>query len=230
MAGDRAASFVEHHHVAGQALVFCAQTVDGPCAEGRPPDERAAGVHGNQRRAVRMAVGVARLEHRQLVGVPADIRKIIGDEQTALASRAEGPPVRREEADAAAAGVDVFFVLRQRLVGVLLQLRLVVERVQLAGAAVHHQENAVLGFAEVVGAAGLEWPGFRLAKRLGVTRKKTVYPQQRRQCQSREPGPHLPHKLAAGLSTWENLTRWVGDTLGHGSTVSFSGKLTPTRG
>ena len=173
---------------------------------------------------------MARLEHRQLVGVPADVRKIIGDEQTALASRAEGPPVRREEADAAAAGVDVFFVLRQRLVGVLLQLRLVVECVHLAGAAVHHQENAVLGLAEVIGAAGLEWPGFRLAKRPGVTRKKTVCPQQRCQCQSREPGPHLPHKLAAGLSTWENLTRWVGVTLGHGSTVSFSGKLTPTCG
>ena len=176
---------------------------------------------------MRVAVGVARLEHRQLVGMPADVRKIIGDEQPALASRAEGPPVRREEADAAAAGVDVFFVLRQRLVGVLLQLRLVVERVHLAGAAVHHQENAVLGFAEVVGAAGLEWPGFRLAKRPGVTRKKTVYPQQRRQCQSREPGPHLPHKLAAGLSTWENLTRWVGVTLGHGSTVSFRANLLP---
>ena len=120
----------------------------------------------------------ARLEHRQLVGVPADIRKIIGDEQTTLASRAEGPPVRRQEADAAAAGVDVFFVLRQRLVGVLLQLRLVVECVHLAGAAVHHQENAVLGFAEVVGTAGLQRADCHLAKRLGLPCKKTVRPQQ----------------------------------------------------
>lgn len=127
---------------------------------------------------MRVAVGVARLEHRQLVGVPADVRKIIGDEQTALASRAEGPPVRREEADAAAAGVDVFFVLRQRLVGVLLQLRLVVERVHLAGAAVHHQENAVLGLAEVIGAAGLQRADCHLAKRLSLPCKKTVRPQQ----------------------------------------------------
>ena len=47
------------------------------------------------------------------------------------ASRAEGPPVRKPTRRPPEL---MYFVLRQRLIGVLLQLRLVVECVHLAGA------------------------------------------------------------------------------------------------
>ena len=101
-----------------------------------------AGVHRHQRRAVRVAVGVARADHGQLVGVLADAREVIGDHQAALAAGAELAQGRREEAHLAIARVGELLVGRQRLPGVFLQAGLVVERVDLAGPAVHHQEDA----------------------------------------------------------------------------------------
>ena len=136
--------------VAGQVLVLGAQAVHGPAPERRPADERLAGVHLHQGRAVGVAVGVARADHGQLVGVLADVREVIGDHQAALAAGAERAEGRRQKADLAAAGVDELLVRRQRLAGVLLQLGLVVERVDLARAAVHHQEDDALGLRREV--------------------------------------------------------------------------------
>jgi hypothetical protein len=94
------------------------------------------------RRTVGVAIGVARADQGQLVGMFADLRKIVRDHQAAFSAGAELAPSRREEAHLAAAGVGKRLTLRQLLARILLQRRLVVERVDVAGPAVHHQKDA----------------------------------------------------------------------------------------
>ena len=112
LAADRPAALVEEHDVARQVLVLGAQAVHRPAPERRPADERLAGVHRHQGRAVGVAVGVARADDGQLVGVLADLREVVGDQQAALAAGPELAERRREEADLAAAGVDELLVRR----------------------------------------------------------------------------------------------------------------------
>ena len=104
-----------------------------------------------------VAVCLSGLDHRQFVRVSSDIRKIIRNQESTLSAGLERPPVRSQVADTSAAGVDVFFILGQRLAGVLLQFRLVVERVHLAWTAVHHEEDAALGLTEVTRSARRQW-------------------------------------------------------------------------
>ena len=81
------------------------------------------------------AVGLARADHRQLVGALGEVREEVGDRQAAPAAGAEGPPgaeqrVRRD----LPAGGDMAEAGRQRLAGEALEVGLGVERLQVARA------------------------------------------------------------------------------------------------
>src|SRR5262245_27665377 len=106
-----------------------------------------------------VAVGVARADDSQLVGMFADAREEVGDQETAFAARTELAERRREEADLAAARVDELLPFWQWLAGVLLQFRLVVERINLAGSAIHHQEDDVLRFGRELLRLRRKWIG-----------------------------------------------------------------------
>ena len=92
-----------------------------------------------------MAIRMTGADHRQLVGVFANTREVVRDQQTALPSRAKLAKVWREIANLAPSRIDVFLVWRQLLARMLSQLRLVIEGIDLAGSAIHREEDATLG-------------------------------------------------------------------------------------
>ena len=89
-----------------------------------------------------MTVGVAGIYDGQLVGVLSNVRKVVGNELPAFTAPAKRTPFRSEIADFTPSGVDVFPVGGQLLAGVLCQLWLMVERVDLAWCSVHCEEDA----------------------------------------------------------------------------------------
>src|SRR5262249_10785960 len=134
-------------------------------------------------------------------GILADPGEVVGHGQAALAARPELAERRGEVADLPAAGVDELFVLGQLAAGVLLQRRLRVERVDLRGAAVHHQEDAGLGLGGDVRLLRGERPG------------RGVGPEVRHQAEAGqgdagEPAAHLPEELAPGQAARERA--WHG--------------------
>ena len=120
-----------HRDEAGQVLVFGAQAVGTPATERRAADKGLPGVHRHQRGTMRVAVGMARLENAQLVGVPAHIGKVIGDHQPAVAAGTKRSPGGGQVANLAVAGIDELLVGRQLFARVFFELRLEVKRVDL---------------------------------------------------------------------------------------------------
>ena len=97
LAADRAAALVENRHVGRQIGVLDPQAIHGPTPQRGAADERAAGIDRHQRRTMGVTIGVAGADHGQLVGMLADARKVIGDQQPALAPRLELPPGRSQD-------------------------------------------------------------------------------------------------------------------------------------
>ena len=73
-----------HGDEAGQVLVFRAQPVKYPAANGRPYLLHLAGVLHVSSRTVRRCVGVGGTHDSHIIGVPADVRPDLGHLQTAL--------------------------------------------------------------------------------------------------------------------------------------------------
>jgi hypothetical protein len=82
------------HDETRQILRLGAEPVQQPRTHARPALDRRAGVHEGVRRIVVDLIGVQRLDHAQLVGDAAEMRKDFRDLQTrcaALPERAERP-------------------------------------------------------------------------------------------------------------------------------------------
>src|SRR5262245_31098185 len=129
----------------------------------------------------------------ELVGVPADVGEVVGDGQSALAARAELAEGGRQKTDLSPAAVDVFFVRRQCLASVLLESRLGVEGIDLAGGAVHHQEDDASRLALKVRPCCRLWLGVGGAK---VAAEEAVGLQERCQSEPGETSTHFPDRLA----------------------------------
>jgi len=139
-----------------------------------------------------VAVGVARPDHGQLVGMRANEGKVIGHGQAAGAARAERPEFGSEEADFPAPRIDEFLVLghfRAREPG---EGGLGIEGVHLARSAVHHEEDAGLGLAGMMRPPRGEGP-----VRAGLPAEHSG------QGDSREAATHFPQEFAAGQSAWK---------------------------
>ena len=204
---DRSPALVEDDHIPREVLVLGPQSVDRPTPQRGTPNERLASVHRHQGRAMRVAVGVARVDDRQLVGVLADPRKEVGNHQPALTPGSERTEAGGQEAHLAAPRVDELFVGRQRLPGEFLQHRLVVERVDLARCAVHHQEDDRADRAGKLPRPTRQGPPHRprgtarpTCRRVCHPGQKLLFGQQRRQGGPGQTAPHFPDKLAAGGS------------------------------
>jgi len=84
-------------------LILRTQAIHRPASERRPTDDRFTGVHGNERRAVGMTVGVTGSDDGQLIGVLPDLREEIRDQKTALSTWLELTETGREVTDFPAA-------------------------------------------------------------------------------------------------------------------------------
>ena len=127
-AGRRAAARIQHHDIAGQVLVERAEAVAHPGADGGMALQDAPAVHLQHRAAVRERIAVERFDDRQLVHVLRDVRKRVGTPQAGLAVLLERPPAGLQRR--LRLGVAAEFVV-DRLPVALLQLRFVVEQIQL---------------------------------------------------------------------------------------------------
>ena len=185
---DRPAGLVEHDHEARHVLVDRAEAVGHPRAETRVPGQHAAGVHHEHRRAVDGAFGVHGVDEADVIDAGADVGEEVRDVLAALAVLLE-LPLRADDAalvlvPAPAEGLD-----GNRLAVEGVQGRLVVEGLDLAGAAVHEQEDDGLGLG-------------RLHRRLGGHR---VGEPRRRDFGgpgdgvAHHPGERRPGEPAAGL-------------------------------
>ena len=193
---DRAAALVEEDDIARHVLVFGAEAVDNPAAQRRPTDERLAGVHLHERRAVGMGVGVAGADHRHLVGMLAHLREEVGDRDPALPTGLERPAGRGELAHRAAAGIDELHLRGDRLAGIFLERRLRVEGVDVARCAVHEEEDHALHRHGLMRRPRSERIGQRRRSR-GMADKKAIPLQKRRKREPGESGPHFPDRLTA---------------------------------
>ena len=88
---DRPAAVIGEDDEPGQVLVLAAEAVGDPAADARMPGEDAAGVHLEQRRAVRRAQRVHRADQRDVVGVLGHVREQLRHVHAALAVLLELP-------------------------------------------------------------------------------------------------------------------------------------------
>src|SRR5579872_6115893 len=228
LAADRAAAVVHDHHIARQVLVLGPEAVGRPASQRRPADENAAGVHRHERGAVRVAIGIAGADERQLVGVLPEVREVVADHQAALAAGPKLAPLRRQEALFSTAGVGELEARRKLLPRILRQRRLVVEGIDMAGRAVHHQEDHTLDAGREVGrlrGKGRQWTagfdghaalGFWTTACLirgGVAGEEAVCGEEGREREAGEAAAHLPDELAARLAAGVELPLRV--PIGH---------------
>ena len=126
-----------------------AQSVADPRAQAGHRDRDRAGEHAERRRRVAGRIAVDRVQEAKLVDDRAHVVEQLADHLAALAPRPE--LVWRAQ--------HLFLALEHGLVVVLLELRLVVERVDLRDAAGHEEDDQVLGPGrEVAGPRGKRVP------------------------------------------------------------------------
>ncbi len=148
---------VAHRHVRGQVFTLAAQAVGHPRADARMPDQRRTGAKEIDRRAVNERVVMARLDDRQVISPLGKFREEAGDFQTRLTVIVKlergthqlavgGAHELQLETVGAKAG-------RERLTIKALQLRLVIERIDLRWPAGHVEHDDALGLCREVGLA-----------------------------------------------------------------------------
>ena len=196
-----------HGDEAGEVLVLRPQAVGDPRAHAGPRHLRVAAVHQHERRLV---VGDLRLEgtdDAQVVGALGDVCEQLTDLDAAPAVllELEGAGQR---ATGLALGLEAER-LRDRLAGVLVQGRLGVERVDVAGAAVEEKVDDALGPAgemsgvrgervdRVVGAGA--WPRERAPRSPSIDASVTApMPMPQRRSRSRR----LSSRSAGSARWW----------------------------
>ena len=141
-AGDLGLLDVLDDDVAGQVLVLGAEAVGHPAPQRRPAAADRAGVHLADAVDVVQPVGDARPDHRQVVGALGDVRQPVGDPHAALAVPRPLPPrLEQGRLHLPHRRDHPLDARRQGLAGEAVDLRLGVERVDLARPAFHEQED-----------------------------------------------------------------------------------------
>ena len=128
---------------AGEVVVVGAQAIVHPGSHPRPHECVAAGVELEDGAAMGGVGAVARVEKADVVDMPGDMREKLADMDSALAILAELP--RRPEKIAGGGELDSRLLERQFLAVVGLELRLVVEGVDLRRPPLHEHEDHPLG-------------------------------------------------------------------------------------
>ena len=146
---------VGHCDVGWQVLALAAQSVDHPGSHAGMTEQLCARVHHDHRRTVNEQLVVHRPDDGQLVGVPGEPREDAGDLLATFAVLPEGELWCHHRG---IGGVDlgqvvVLKFLGQKLPVELLHHRLGIERLELAGSALHEQEDHVAG-----GSGQVRWP------------------------------------------------------------------------
>ena len=155
--GVRDAAGVGQDDEAGEVLVLGPQAVRQPGAHRREAHLAEPGVRLEDAGDVVGGLRDHRVDHRQLVGDLGQVREQVGDPQAALAAALEGVVRLVEPPHLAEERVGLAEALGHVLAVVLLQLGLVVERVDLAQAAAEEDVDDV--------------PGLRLEVRAGTARR-----------------------------------------------------------
>ena len=156
---------------AGEVGALAAEAVGHPGAHARAAEQAAAGVHEELRRGVVEEVGLAGLDEAEVVGNRGRVREhiahpcsalavllellVMAEEVHAVARAHEGEALAFDEAGGD--GLAVEFV----------ELGLVVEELQLAGAAGHEEVDDALGLGLMVRRLGCERVGRRHGHVLG---------------------------------------------------------------
>ena len=186
-AADGASSLVKHDDVAGQVLVYGAESVVDPGTKRGASAEEVAGVHHQHCGAVDGRVGRHGVNEGDVVHMLGKVREKSGDCFAALSVLLEGPFWADDAAllfmAAASEGFDVNGFAVQRV-----EFGFVVEGVHVAGTSVHEEEDDVFGFA---GEMWLFWLQRAFPRGFAVggnelTAEEAVFFEQSGQCQRGE--------------------------------------------
>ncbi len=149
-AGDRPAGGVEHDDEAGEILVDAPEPVVDPRAEAGGARLDLAGVHLEHRRAMNRRVGRHRMEEGDIVDMLRELRKECRDLLPTLPVGRE-LPLRPHDPSLTLLAAASLRLHLDRLAVEIVELRLVVEGVDMAGAAVHEEEDHALRLGGEVG-------------------------------------------------------------------------------
>ena len=159
---DDLAGVVLHHHERGQVLVLRPQAVADPGPQRRPAADGAAGVHLADAAGMVQAVGPAGADDAQVVRTGRRLRQPVGNPQAPLAVLLplagrihDGAVVLPHRQDHRLES------RRHRLAVELLEQRLGIERVEMAGATFHEEEDDGFGSRGNVGSFGGQRAGRR---------------------------------------------------------------------
>jgi hypothetical protein len=157
---------------AGRLPALAAETVGRPGTDAGHAHAGGSRVDHEQRRAVVVGLGVARVQERHLVHVPGEVREQVGDPGAAL--RHGGPRRTATSSGARPPGKKPVLVSKPGELGAVAhrQFGLVVPGVDLAGAAVHEQPDDGLGAGGEVGRRGASGLG-RAACAEGTSRPES---------------------------------------------------------
>ena len=194
-AADRPAGRIEHHHEAGEVFVHAAKTVVHPRAETRTARENLAGVHLQHRRAVDGRIGDHRVNERNVIDAGGEMREETAHLLAALAILLELPL----GADDPAFVLPAAPTKRLHLNGLSIEpvkLGLVVEGVDVAGPAIHEQEDHTARLAGKMRLLRREGIGKRRGCRRCRACEKFVETQQSGQRQAGEAATGFPEEFA----------------------------------
>ena len=152
---DDFARIVFQHHERGQVLVLGAQSVGDPRPQRRTAAQDGPGIHLADAVGVIQAVGPAGTNHGDVVDALGRVRQPVADPGaglTVLFPSAFAGHQRR--AVLAHRRNDRAKTFRQRLTRQLVQQRLGIEQIDVAGTAFHEQENDALGSRRMMGRRG----------------------------------------------------------------------------
>ena len=174
-----------HHDVGRQVLALRPEAVGDPAPQAGKAHEDPARVHLIHGRGMDHAVGVARADQRDVVGVRVQVRHEVRHVHPrlailaplAVAAQAERVALEELAVNLAEAG-------RQRLRVEPVQERLGVEQVHLARAAGHEQENAALGLGREMARPGSQRAGRRAGR---ASREPAGPPGRAARTRSRRP-------------------------------------------
>ncbi len=140
---------IQEDDEAGQVLILASQPVVDPGPQARASPQEAARIHHRDAAHVVEAGAHAGMDHANVVDIRADVPIPIGDGQAALSIALPGSRQRQDRVFAHRhGGKDALDRAGQGLAGEPRHHRLVIERVDVARAPVHEQENRALGPAE----------------------------------------------------------------------------------
>ena len=185
------------HDKARKVLRFAAQPVQRPRAEARPAELARTRLHQDLAGSVIERVGGHRLDDRDVVSHFRQVRKGFGNLSAGLAVSAELELAGEEGGVRLDEGVLLPFddFRGHRLAVEFLELRLVVEQVELRRRAAHEEVNDVVGLGRVVGRIGREGAAHLRRRRRGRGGARTG--QQRAERHRAEPDAALLKEPAA---------------------------------